>query len=120
MKQDIDVLLVDDDKDICAMLEAILQYSGFSHQTCGTPDALYRLMDAYKPKIIVMDMLLSGADGRDTCRELKHNKGTLGIKIMMMSAHPDAEDSCRKAGADEFISKPFDMDQFIQKIGEQL
>jgi len=67
-----------------------------------------------------MDMLLSGTDGRDVCRRLKSDPATAQIKVVMMSAHPDADKSCREAGADDFIPKPFDMDFFISKIKGQL
>ena len=67
-----------------------------------------------------MDMLLSGTDGRDVCRKLKEDKDNSRLKIMMMSAHPDADKSCLEAGADDFIAKPFDMDYFLGRVKTQL
>jgi DNA-binding response OmpR family regulator len=63
-----------------------------------------------------MDMLLSGTNGTDLCVELKQNKSTSHIPIMMISAHPNAKEICLGAGADEFISKPFDMQDILSKI----
>ena len=68
------------------------------------------------PQLLLMDMLLSGTDGRDVCRKLKTDPSTSKVKIIMMSAHPDADKSCREAGADDFISKPFDIDHFISVV----
>ena len=120
MSQQPDVLLVDDDKDICVMVEAILKFAGYQVQSCSTPDRLPAILETTIPRLLLMDMLLSGTDGRDVCRRLKSDPATAEIKVVMMSAHPDADKSCREAGADDFIPKPFDMDFFISKIKGQL
>ena len=120
MKQEVDVLLVDDDKDICIMVEAILKFAGHKVASCSIPDRLPGLLETTQPRLLLMDMLLSGTDGRDVCRQLKAQAEMQAMKIMMMSAHPDADKSCREAGADDFISKPFDMDYFIARVNQQL
>ena len=98
------------------MVEAILKFAGYKVQSCSSPDQLARrFWITIIPRLLLMDMLLSGTDGRDVCRRLKTDPSTSHIKIIMMSAHPDADKSCREAGADDFISKPFDMDYFIGK-----
>ena len=118
--QQVDILLVDDDKDICVMVEAILKFAGHKVQSCTLPDQLPQLLESTHPRLLLMDMLLSGTDGRDVCRRLKAAHRENPLKIIMMSAHPDADKSCREAGADDFIPKPFDMDYFIAKINQQL
>lgn len=120
MKQEVDVLLVDDDKDICIMVEAILKFAGHKVASCSIPDLLPGLLETTQPRLLLMDMLLSGTDGRDVCRQLKAQPELHTMKIMMMSAHPDADKSCREAGADDFIPKPFDMDYFIAMVNKQL
>lgn len=116
----VDIVLLDDDKDICLMVEAILRFGGYSVQSSSSPDGLFRLLPEATPRLLLMDMLLSGADGRDVCRKLKQDISAAQLKIVMMSAHPDAERSCREAGADDFIAKPFDMDVFLEKINTNL
>lgn len=120
MQQEVDILLLDDDKDICVMVEAILTFAGHRVQSCSIPDQLPGLLAAAAPRLLLMDMLLSGTDGRDVCRQLKTKQVMPQLKIIMMSAHPDADKSCREAGADDFIPKPFDMDFFIEKVNRQL
>lgn len=119
-RQNIDVLLLDDDMDICIMVKAILSFAGYKAESISQPGQVEEVLKDYHPRMLLMDMLLSGTDGRDICRTLKTNPATSDIKIMMMSAHPDAEKSCRDAGADDFISKPFDMDYFVEKVKSQL
>ena len=63
-----------------------------------------------------MDMLLSGIDGTDICRQLKLDKETSSIPILMFSAHPTARETCLAAGADDFISKPFEMNDMMERI----
>ncbi|MFT3934011.1 MAG: response regulator [Chitinophagaceae bacterium] len=120
MKQEVDVLLLDDDRDICVMVEAIIKYAGFKVFSFSSPTQLPEVLEAYSTKLLLMDMLLSGTDGRDICRNLKNNPSTSHIKVIMMSAHPDADKSCRDAGADDFIAKPFDMDYFLGRVKQQL
>jgi DNA-binding response OmpR family regulator len=116
MKEDIDVLLVDDDQDICIMMESILKFSGYSVQYCSVPEKLWQILSDKTPALLLMDMFLSGTDGRDICKKLKSNQETSSIKIMMMSAHPDGEETCLRAGADDFLAKPFDIDYFTDKV----
>ncbi len=118
--QDIDVLVLDDDKDICVMAKAILSFSGLKVASISVPGQADQALADFTPRMLLMDMLLSGTDGRDICRKLKSDPAASHVKIMMMSAHPDADKSCREAGADDFISKPFDMDQFIEKVNALL
>lgn len=115
-----DIILLDDDKDICVMVEAILRFGGYSVQSCSSPDELSRLLTSMRPRLLLMDMLLSGSDGRDICRQLKQEHSVPALRIVMMSAHPDADKSCREAGADDFIPKPFDMDLFLEKVNAQM
>jgi DNA-binding response OmpR family regulator len=112
----IDVLLVDDDPDICMMMESILKFAGYSVQYCSVAERIPQVLATVSPRLILMDMFLSGTDGRDVCRNIKSQPAYDAIKIMMMSAHPDAQQTCMDAGADEFLPKPFDIDNFIGKV----
>ena len=102
------------------MVKAILNFAGYKVESLSQPVLLPQILNTFNPRMVLMDMLLSGTDGRDICRRLKKDSASSHVKIIMMSAHPDAVKSCREAGADDFISKPFDMDQFIAKVKSQL
>jgi DNA-binding response OmpR family regulator len=111
----IDILILDDNKDISFMMESILKYAGYKTHACDTREQLYAVLAESLPRMILMDMLLAGADGKDICRDLKANTTTRSIPVLMISAHPDAGIACKDAGADEFLEKPFEMDQFLSK-----
>jgi DNA-binding response OmpR family regulator len=67
----------------------------------------------------LLDVLLSGKDGRTIARQLKSQEDTKHIPIIMFSAHPSAEQTAREAGADDFIAKPFEIDDLLEKIAAQ-
>ena len=116
MREKIDILLLDDEPDLSMMMETILRHAGYTVQRCTGIQDFHLKLDTLSPTLVIMDMMLAGSDGKDLCRELKTNPHTNHIKIMMISGHPDADSVCRDAGADDFLSKPFDMDQFTNKI----
>lgn len=117
MKENLyDVLVMDDDIDIRQMIQSILQFYNYSVITSSNLSSTHQLLETTVPNIILMDMLLSGADGRDICRSLKSDSKTKHIPIVMISAHPDAEITCKAAGANDFLAKPFEIDALIGKI----
>jgi len=68
----------------------------------------------------VLDILLSGKDGRAICRKLKSQADTRHIPIVMISAHPDAEQSVTAVGADAFVAKPFAIDELLNTVAALL
>jgi CheY-like chemotaxis protein len=61
-------------------------------------------------------MLMSGFDGRTLTKDLKRNAKTADIKVMLMSAHPDAMQIFEEIGADAFLAKPFEIDDLVEKV----
>ena len=110
------ILVLDDDPDICSMLKMVLDYHGYGAVDADGEEKATELLSKNHVDLIIMDMLLSGADGTDICRRLKQDEQRSSIPILMFSAHPNAEKICLEAGADDFISKPFEMNDLIDKI----
>ena len=73
-------------------------------------------IDKAAPDVLLMDMLLSGSDGREICRRLKSNPGYAKIPLIMISAHPQARTECLEAGADLFLAKPFEMTDLFDTV----
>jgi len=111
--ENLDVIVVDDDADIGLMVKSILTYHKFKVTACTSADQMLTLLDNNTPALIIMDMLLSGTDGREICKSLKSADNTKAIPILMISAHPNARETCLAAGADDFLEKPFDMDALL-------
>ncbi len=72
------------------------------------------------PHLLLLDVLLSGKDGREIVKDLKGQEETRAIPIIMFSAHPSAEETPRATGADDFLAKPFDIDVLLDKIAHFL
>lgn len=110
------VLIIDDNTDILFMLEAMLSMKGYKVSTKENTDNLEDTLKTIAPGVIIMDMLLSGADGREVCKSLKMDPLFLNIPIIMISAHPQAKEECLASGADYFLEKPFDMYDILDLV----
>lgn len=114
------ILVVDDDTDILSVMEMLLTMKGFQVEITSKGENIFSKIESFKPDLILLDVLLSGHDGRTICRQLKANDQTQMIPVIMFSAHPGAAASISEYGADDFISKPFDVNNLIQKVKAQL
>ena len=110
------ILVVDDEPDILEFLQIIFEEAGFLVVTTEKGDYLEKLKSGSLPDLVLLDMLLSGKDGREIVRQLKSQERTKHIPVIMFSAHPSAEKTARAAGADDFVEKPFDIETILEKI----
>ncbi len=114
------ILVVDDDNDILNILKLMLQMNGF--EVIVTPngeDALAKSI-SYSPQLVLLDVFLSGSDGRDICNTLKRHPLTKNIPVVIFSAHSNLQDVLKVCNADDFISKPFDITELVDKINFHL
>jgi DNA-binding response OmpR family regulator len=112
------ILVVDDDPDILDAIRCTLEDEGYAVTTTEKGEYAENLHDGNGglPDLIILDVLLSGKDGRTICRHLKGRDDTRHIPIIMISAHPDAADSAVEVGADAFLAKPWDIDELIALV----
>lgn len=109
------ILVADDDPAICEGISMILEDAGYSVATTTNGRTIIEAKDNF-PDIILLDIWMSGMDGRGICKQLKQQKETKHIPIIMISANKDTEKFAKEAGADDFISKPFQMDDLLEKV----
>lgn len=104
------VLIVDDEASVRKLLELFLRNQGYTTLTaaCGT-DAL-AMVELHAPDLILLDIMMPGMDGYEVARQLKADKATSNIPIIMLSALGEhgALLSGLEAGAEDFLSKPVD------------
>ena len=110
------ILVVDDDPDIGLMIKAILEFNGYSVVVTERPEKVKALVRSDSFNLLIMDMLLSGMNGIDICAGLKNDASISPLAIIMISAHPNAKEICHEAGADDFVSKPFDIEEMLSKV----
>jgi DNA-binding response OmpR family regulator len=114
------ILVIDDNQDILLMLKTMLTIKGYGVSVKDNIKGLESSIKELKPDVILMDMLLSGADGREVCKELRKNAAFAHIPIVMISAHSHVKEECIEAGANYFMEKPFDMNNLIKIVEEAL
>ncbi|GCE19160.1 response regulator [Dictyobacter kobayashii] len=113
------ILVVDDDEGIVEVVQIVLEGEGYIVRTATNREDLKNLADNL-PDLILLDVLLSGDDGRDICRQLKSDEATSHIPVIMLSAHSDASKVADAGGADDFLEKPFDVDVLIAIVAKYL
>ena len=114
------LLVVDDERDILEFLQVILEEEGYAVITSDKGEYLEQLHNGGLPDLILLDVLLSGKDGREIVKYLKSQDETKHIPVIMLSAHPSSEQAARVAGADDFVAKPFEIDLLLAKIASYL
>ncbi|MBA2287497.1 MAG: response regulator [Ktedonobacteraceae bacterium] len=112
------ILVVDDDPDILEFLQELLTLEGYTVAITDKAEYVEKLHDGSLPDLILLDVLLSGKDGRDIVKQLKSQQETRHIPVIMFSAHPSAEETARAAGADDFVAKPFEMDAMLALVAQ--
>jgi len=113
------ILIADDDPGILDAIGIMLEFEGYEVQSASNSAALLSMENGL-PDLLLLDIWMSGTDGRDVCRYLKQKESTRKIPIVMISASKDIENSAREAGADDFLAKPFEMDSLLEKIGKYM
>jgi two-component system alkaline phosphatase synthesis response regulator PhoP len=114
------ILVVDDDESILDAISMVLEDADYDVQTTFKGTETHNRVLSYKPDVILLDMLLSGNDGRHIAKVLKADTKTNHIPIIMISAHPNAEASALESGADDFLAKPFEREALLQKVKKVL
>ena len=111
-------MIADDDAAIVDVMELILSFEGYEVKSTMKGETLLELKDNF-PDLILLDIWLSGWDGREICKKLKQNTDSNTI-IILTSASKDIELAAIESGADDFIAKPFDIDYLIRKVKKHL
>lgn len=109
------IMVVDDDQAILDCVRLLLELNNYQVITISD-GRIENKVKREKPDLILLDVWMSGVDGRDVCKSLKQNKEFKGIPIIMFSASKDVAESVDSVGADDFIEKPFEIDELLNKI----
>lgn len=111
------VFVIDDDKNLLRVMKSLLQLNGFNVSIFRNWEIAYRIMKFFKPQLILLDVFLKGIDGLEVCQKLKSSPFTRDIPIILCSGYPQiAESGIREYGAADFIAKPFELDELINKM----
>ena len=111
----VDILLVEDNKEICGLLTDFLRAENYTVSAVETGEKALFLYEKYGARLILLDINLPDFDGFSVCEKLRRNDN---VPIIIITARTDRDDKLSGIllGADDYIEKPFDIEILIAKI----
>jgi DNA-binding response OmpR family regulator len=114
------IFIADDDRDILDILKLMLQTRGYRVLVSNNGSELFEYAPEELPDLVMLDIWMSGIDGRDICARLKNNENTKNIPVLFISANSNLQAIAKEYGAEGFIAKPFDMEILLNKVHDML
>jgi adenylate cyclase len=111
------ILVVDDVPANVRLLEAVLEPAGFTVVSASSgPEALEQVV-AELPDLVLLDVQMAGMNGYEVCRRIREHETTALIPVVMVTSHgSEARIDGIRAGADDFVTKPFDQQELLLRI----
>jgi DNA-binding response OmpR family regulator len=113
------VLIADDDFAVADVIKMILEDEGYTVSHMSNGKHILDLEDNL-PDLLLLDIKFGKMNGEDICRQLRQDNFFDDMRIILISAVPDVAELAADACADDFISKPFNIDELLQKIEKNL
>lgn len=114
------VLIVDDDNDLLEMVTLVLRTNGMEVFSLSDHTDFFTTLSNYRPDLIVLDIYLGDADGRELCRQLKNTEEFSDIPVVLYSAGHISSSSIEDCQANDFLQKPFDISVLLKRIRQQV
>jgi DNA-binding response OmpR family regulator len=114
------IFVADDDSTILEVIRMILEIAGYTVTTTTNANDIFDYKQAELPALILLDLWMSGIDGKDICTRLKTNNQTKHIHVLFISANSNIKEITETYNADGFIAKPFEMDYLLKKVHDCL
>jgi len=112
------IAVLDDEEDILELLRTYLTRAGFKVIALAEPEKFLKVVAQEPPDLILLDLMLPGADGLEICRYLKKRPETASVPIIMLTARTQEADRVAglELGADDYITKPFSLRELEARI----
>jgi DNA-binding response OmpR family regulator len=117
MKQ---IHVVEDDKDIREVIEFILEEEGYTVKLFPDATSFHASINETVPDLFLLDVMLPDGNGLDLCKEIRTINQIKDVPIIVMSAHANVDHILHQCTANDFISKPFDLNDIINRIKKQI
>lgn len=109
------ILVIDDNQDIVDVVREVLSYEKFEVRITTSGDTVLEVIKHFNPDMVIMDYKLQISNGETICREIKAYPQLSEIPVIIYSAYLNTNDLL-DCGCDAIISKPFGIDEFIDKV----
>lgn len=113
------ILVIDDDPGILTAMRYLLEDAGYDVNVTADTSVVDHMTNS-TADLVIVDLLLSGKDGKELINKLRARKDLKRIPVIMLSAHPSAAEAAKQAGADDFLAKPFDIEDLYRIIQKHL
>jgi len=112
------LLIVDDDADALALLQAFAVGEGYVPDTAASGEEALLRLEAYPPDLILLDAMMPGLDGFETCRRIKARDGSAHIPVIFMTGLSETEHVVQglSAGGVDYVTKPLALDELAARI----
>ena len=109
------VLIIDDDKELCALIKRSVLSEDIEADFCNTGKEGLQKLKEREYQLVILDVMMPGMDGFETLEEIRKESS---LPILMFTSKNDSASKVRglRAGADDYLTKPFDMDELIARI----
>lgn len=109
------VLIIDDDKELCALIKHSVLSENIEADCCNTGEEGLMKLKEKDYQLVILDVMMPGMDGFETLEEIRKESR---LPILMFTSKNDSVSKVRglRAGADDYLTKPFDMDELIARI----
>ncbi|VAX32969.1 Phosphate regulon transcriptional regulatory protein PhoB (SphR) [hydrothermal vent metagenome] len=112
------ILIVEDEKDIQELVRYNLAKEGYQVTLADSGEEGLTAVQSQKPDLVILDLMLPGADGLEVCRQMKNNPATADIPVIMLTARGDESDIVAglELGADDYVTKPFSLKVLVTRV----
>ncbi len=114
------ILIIDDEPTFVKMISARLSANGYEVVTASDGEAGLRLIEVEKPNLIVLDVMMPMMDGYTFIRELKGTREENPIPVIVLTAKERMEDLFKVEGVDDYMLKPYEPSELLQKIKKHI
>ncbi len=116
------VLIADDEANIVASLEFLMEQAGFEVRVAANGDEALELAASFRPDLVLLDIMLPKKSGYEVCQRLKSDPATRDMKVVMVSAKGRDVEVAKgvELGADAYVVKPFSTRELVAKVREML
>ena len=110
------ILVLDDDADILILMQLTLTLHHYAVEAISRWEEINDSIKKFNPDLILLDVSLNGADGRDICKKLKQSENTSHIPVILFSANVEMGNNYEDFKAQAFIAKPYELSHLLQTI----
>lgn len=112
------IFILEDDLGIQEVLELLLSSHNYNVVSFSTVKAFNSRAETVLPDLFMLDVMLPDGLGTEVCFQLKSDPSTAQVPVLLMSAHAKIIEMEQQSKADDFLAKPFDIDDVISKVGK--